>query len=214
MDFDFEFDLDFIKNLISDFDLMAILPQMADVMDWIVTGVSYAVVIGPILLAIMGLWYLILPAREANHFLGYRFFWGMGSVKSWKFTQRFAGLVWAVLGLILALDANELREQLPDTETLEAMYQAIELIINQIFWVVVASVTVNVIIFLLFNFKGQYRWLWRYLGDAIKGALPKKQPKPEKKKRERKTKPAELVQNIEEPIQTTTEPVQNNPEIQ
>ena len=61
-----ELDMDFLKTLISDFDLMAILPDLADLMDWIVKGVNIALIIGPVVLAVMGLWYLLLPTREAN----------------------------------------------------------------------------------------------------------------------------------------------------
>ncbi len=208
----FEFDLDFFKELISDFDLMALLPDMADVMSWIITGVGYAMVFGPLLLAFMGLWYLILPPREANHFLGYRFFWGMGSVKSWKFTQRFAGLVWAILGIVLAVEARELRADLMAMDTLDLMYRAIDLILHQIFCVVVASLVVNVIIFLLFNFKGEWRRLWLWVGGQISSnvktgidSLKNKNPK-EPKRRERRTNPA--TQSQEDPMQDTkAEPI-------
>ena len=62
--------MDTLKSLISDFDLMALLPEMADVLDWIMNAVSYALVIGPVLLVVLGVWYLVLPAKEANHFVG------------------------------------------------------------------------------------------------------------------------------------------------
>ena len=198
MDLDTILDTEFLKSLISDFDLMAILPDMADVMNWIVTLVGYAVVIGPILLAFMGLWYLLLPARESNHILGYRFFWGMGSVKSWKFTQRFAGLAWAITGIVLALNANEFREQSADLEKLDMMYQAIVLILHQVYYLVVVSLGVNVCIFLLFNFRGEYRRLWVFLGNWIKeqvGKLMKpKADKPKKEHRQRTEKNQKEIQ--------------------
>lgn len=176
-----ELDMDFLKSLISDFDLMALLPEMADVMDWIVTAVGYAVVLGPCLLILLGLWYLLLPAREANHFVGYRFFWGMGSIKSWKFTQRFAGVVWIILGAVLANNANELRDELMAMEKLDMMYEAIILILKQISWVVVTCLVINVIIFFIFDFKGNLRRVWRMLGAWIKEQFEKaKQPKEQK----------------------------------
>ncbi len=227
MDFleNFDLDLDFFKSLISDFDLMALLPDMADVMEWIMTGIGYAVVLGPVLLAFMGLWYLLLPAREANHFLGYRFFWGMGSVKSWKFTQRFAGLVWAILGLVLAMDANEFREAMADQSKLDLMYQAIELVVRQIFWVVVISLSVNLIIFILFNFKGEWRKPWQKLGAWVKEKAKAlwadlRQGKEDKPRRERRTRP-EMAQPEEaysdvDPLcgpQTSPEEPEPDPEL-
>ena len=163
-----ELDMDFFKSLISDFDLMAILPDLADVMDWIVKGVNIALIIGPVLLAVMGLWYLLLPTREANHVVGYRFFWGMGSVKSWKFTQRLAGAVWLYLGIDMARSAYDNRAQLEAMETIDLMYTAIEQILHQVGTVIISCIAINVVIFLLFNFKGNFRRLWRFLGRKIK----------------------------------------------
>ena len=187
-----ELDMDFLKSLISDFDLMALLPEMADVLDWIMTTVSYALVAGPCVLALLGLWYLILPAREANHFVGYRFFWGMGSIKSWKFTQRFAGLVWIILGAYLANQANELRETLMAMEKLDMMYEAIVMILKQISWVVVTCLSINVVIFIIFDFKGNIRKVWRNLAAFIKKNIEKSKTVKEKtggkEKKEQKAK--------------------------
>jgi len=165
---DFELDLDFLKSFISDFDLMSILPDLADVMEWIVKGVNIALIIGPVLLAILGLWYLLLPTREANHFVGYRFFWGMGSVKSWKFTQRFAGAVWLYLGVTMAMQANENRASLEAMETIDLMYKAIELIIHQVSAVIISCLAINLVVFIIFNFKGNVRRPWRWIGRKIK----------------------------------------------
>lgn len=168
-----ELDMDFLKTLISDFDLMAILPDLADLMDWIVKGVNIALIIGPVVLAVMGLWYLLLPTREANYVVGYRFFWGMGSVKSWKFTQRLAGLVWLIMGVKMAREAYDNRAQLEALETIELMYTAIETILRQVGTVIISCVIINVVIFLLFNFKGNYRRLWRFLGRKTKELFDK-----------------------------------------
>lgn len=165
---DFELDMDFLKSLISDFDLMSILPDLADVMDWIVKGVNIALIVGPVVLAVLGLWYLLLPTREANHFVGYRFFWGMGSVKSWKFTQRFAGAVWLGVGITLAMEANDNRAVLDSMETIDLMYTAIETIMHQVWYVIVSCLIINLVVFIIFNFKGNVRRLWRWIGRKIK----------------------------------------------
>ena len=179
-----ELDMDFLKSLISDFDLMSILPDLADVMEWIVKGVNIALIIGPVILAVMGLWYLLLPAREANHFVGYRFFWGMGSVKSWKFTQRFAGAVWLVLGIVMAVSANENRAALEAMETIDLMYTAIEQIIHQVVNVVVSCLAINAVVFILFNFKGNVRRIWRKLFAWIKKLIGDAKAKGAQKKAE------------------------------
>ena len=163
-----ELDMDFLKSLISDFDLMSILPDLADVMGWIVKGVNIALIVGPVLLAVLGLWYLLLPTREANHFVGYRFFWGMGSVKSWKFTQRFAGAVWLIMGAKMALETYDNRASFEAMETIDLMYTAIELIIRQVSTVVISCLAINLVVFLIFNFKGNVRKPWRWIGRKIK----------------------------------------------
>lgn len=181
-------DMDFLKSLISDFDLMALLPDITEVMQWIVDMASYIVVVGPLLLAVLGLWYLILPAKEANHFLGYRFFWGMGSIKSWKFTQRFAGAVWAVMGVVMALSAHNQWAQLIQMADLNMLYNCVLVLIDQIVAVVISCVVINVIIFILFDFKGNIRRIWKKLAAAISNAVAKskqnKNPRPRRTKNE------------------------------
>lgn len=177
-----ELDMDFLKSLISDFDLMSILPDLADLMDWIIKLVNIALIIGPVLLALLGLWYLLIPPREANHFIGYRFFWGMGSVKSWKITQRIAGAVWLVVGIVLALSAYNLQAELNAMETIALMYKAIELIIRQIVTLVISCIVINVVVFLMFNFKGNFRRPWILLVNKVKELIDNgKNKKTEKK---------------------------------
>lgn len=179
-----ELDMDFLKSLISDFDLMALLPDMAAVMEWIFSLVGMAVIIGPALLALLGLINLILPAKEANHFMGYRCFWGMGSIKSWKFTQRFSGAVWAVMGIVMALSAYHQRSELLSMGDLNMMYRAVEMLIDQIVAVVISCVVINIIIFILFDFKGNIRRIWKNLVDTIRNAMEKsKQNKVERRPR-------------------------------
>lgn len=180
-----ELDMDFLKSLISDFDLMSILPDLADVMEWIIKGVNIALIAGPVLLAVLGLWYLLLPAREANHSVGYRFFWGMGSVKSWKFTQRFAGAVWLVLGSVMAFNAYNNRAEYETLEAIEMMYVAIELILKQVAVVVISCLAINLIVFIIFNFKGNVRKIWRNLAAWIRSLFDNaKEKKPRTKKSE------------------------------
>ena len=61
------------------------------------------------------------------------------------------------------------------------MYKAIEMILKQISWLVAVCLVVNAVVFLIFNFKGKPRWLWRWIGKSIKNLFtrkPKKQETP------------------------------------
>ena len=193
-----DLDLDFLKSLISDFDLMALLPDLAELMSNIMDLMQWILVAGPLVLAFMGLWYLVLPAKEANHVLGYRFFWGMGSVKSWKFTQRLAGIVWLVLGCMMAFDAYTARAGLAEMETLDVMYRVIETVVRQTVNVIVSCLGINLVVLLVFNFNGGVRRVWLWLGDSLVELIAKarapKAPKPAKAERPARQRPAKPQQ--------------------
>ena len=96
-------DFEALKVLFEEFDLAAFLPDLSDVMGWVEMLLRIAVMAGPLLLLLFGLLYLLIPPKEANHGLGYRFWWGMSSLDAWQFTQHLAGLVWSGLGVISPL---------------------------------------------------------------------------------------------------------------
>ena len=92
-----------IKVLMDNFDPAALLPDLSTVVGTVEFLTRLAVVAGPIVLLVLGILYFFLSPKEANYHFGYRCFFGMGSQEAWRFTQRFAGIVWAVLGLILTI---------------------------------------------------------------------------------------------------------------
>ena len=92
-----------IKVLMDNFDPASLLPDLTSVVGVVETLTRLAVVAGPILLLVLGILYFFAAPKEANYHFGYRCFFGMGSQEAWCFTQRFAGIVWAVLGLILTI---------------------------------------------------------------------------------------------------------------
>lgn len=94
--------MDFI-NKIFDFDLAAMVPDMAYVLEQVRFAVTVAVLLGPAFLLLLGLIYYFIPPKEANHKLGFRTYFGMGSVEAWQFTQKVAGIAYGGLGLILLI---------------------------------------------------------------------------------------------------------------
>ena len=93
-----------MENTITDL-LDAIIPKLDTLIGDMRTWMSLALIIGPVLFIAMGLFYLFLAPPEANHKLGYRTYFGMGSVAAWKFTQKLAGIVWGALGVVMAVIA-------------------------------------------------------------------------------------------------------------
>ena len=92
-----------IKVLMDNFDPAALLPDLTTVVGKVEFITRLAVMAGPIVLLTLGILYFFAAPKEANYRFGYRCYFGMGSEEAWRFTQRFAGLVWGVLGLVLTV---------------------------------------------------------------------------------------------------------------
>lgn len=95
--------MDKITALFEAIDLTKLVPEMDTLLGKVQTVTSVALMIGPIVMLIFGLWYFFLPPKEANYKAGFRTWFGMGSVEAWRFTQKLAGIVWGGLGLILSV---------------------------------------------------------------------------------------------------------------
>lgn len=93
-----------MDNAITDL-LDAIVPELATMLADMRFYMGIAMLIGPILLILLGAYYYYFAPEEANHKVGYRTHYGMGSVAAWKFTQGLAGKVWGFLGAGLAVVA-------------------------------------------------------------------------------------------------------------
>lgn len=92
-----------IKVLMDNFDPASLLPDLTTVVGKVEFITRLAVMAGPVVLLVLGILYFFAAPKEANYRFGYRCYFGMGSEEAWRFTQRFAGLVWGVLGLVLTV---------------------------------------------------------------------------------------------------------------
>ena len=92
-----------IKVLMDNFDPASLLPDLTTVVGKVEFITRLAVMVGPVVLLVLGILYFFAAPKEANYRFGYRCYFGMGSEEAWRFTQRFAGLVWGVLGLVLTV---------------------------------------------------------------------------------------------------------------
>ncbi len=94
-----------MENAITDF-LDTIIPELDQLLSDLTLWLNLLMFAGPVLMLLMGGFYLYLSPKEANHKIGYRTFFGMGSVNAWNFTQKIAGIIWAGAGaltLVLAI---------------------------------------------------------------------------------------------------------------
>ena len=147
-----------ITALFEDFDLTKLVPELPPLLEKLHSSMGYVVLIGPVLLLVLGLVYLLIPPKEANHHVGFRTFFGMGSVEAWRYTQKLAGIVLGSLGLILSIIMWVLSKKFPEME-LETLYNTVaRCLLWQIGLTLLAYISLSVTAAVLFDRKGNHRW--------------------------------------------------------
>ena len=150
-------DIDSIKELMDAFDPAALLPELDSILELTTTVCRIAVLIGPLILLILGLAYLFLAPREANHYFGYRCYFGMGSVEAWRFTQRIAGMVLGILGLILTGVALVLSGGFAGMEMMDMVWRAFWFLVWQAALTLIANAGIWFAAAFFFDGKGYRR---------------------------------------------------------
>lgn len=87
-----------IVSLLQNMDLTKVLPELGAFIGTLKFWLLVLILAGPLLLLALGLLYYFKPPKEANHALGFRTYFTMGSVEVWQFAQKIAGLCWLALG--------------------------------------------------------------------------------------------------------------------
>lgn len=151
------FDFEAVKALMDNFDPAALLPDLGTVFGWMELACRVAVMIGPIILAVLGLAYLFFSPKEANYYFGYRTYYGMGSVQAWRFTQRFAGIVLGVLGLALTGVMLLMSGSFAGMEVMDMVFKALKCLGIEAVLVLAANIAIAVVTALRFDRKGEYR---------------------------------------------------------
>jgi len=149
--------IDDLKGLMDEFDPATLLPELGSLTEKIAPVMRWAVVIGPIILLVMGLLYLLAPPKEANYYFGYRCWFGMGSVDAWRFTQRLAGIAWSGLGLVLAVVMWFQSGRLAGMEMMDMLRTAGKCVIWEAALVAVSILAINVATAIRFDSKGELR---------------------------------------------------------
>ena len=150
-------DFEAIKKTFEDFDLAKLLPQIDSIFDKITVLCRICVMIGPILLLILGLCYLLLAPKEANFYFGYRCYYGMGSVHAWRFTQRIAGMVLGGLGLVLTVIMAILSLGFGSMEVEALLWRTVWCLVWQAVLTGLATLAINGLAMFWFNRKGELR---------------------------------------------------------
>ena len=149
--------IDSIKEIMDSFDPATLLPDLSTLFGKLELVCRIAVLIGPIVLLIMGLCYLFLSPKEANHYFGYRCYFGMGSVQAWRYTQRISGIVLAALGLILSLVMFFVSMGFREMEVNAMVGKAAVCLIWEAALALIATLGINGTAMMLFDRNGEYR---------------------------------------------------------
>ncbi len=150
-------DIASIKELMDGFDPAALLPQLSGLFGSLETVCRVAVLIGPVVLLVMGLAYLLLSPKEANYYFGYRTYFGMGSVHAWRFAQRMAGVTLGGLGLVLTAVMYFISTGFGGMDVMDMVWKAVDCLIWEAVLALLAHVVISLSAFLLFDRKGVYR---------------------------------------------------------
>ncbi len=146
-----------LKSLMDSFDPASLLPELDSILGDIAFVVRVATLLGPILLLVLGLGYLLLSPKEANYIFGYRCTFGMGSVEAWRFTQRLAGIVWSVLGLVLTIVMFSLTGKFAGQEVYDVIWLAVKYVLWEAGIIALACVVINTVVMTQFTYSGEYR---------------------------------------------------------
>ena len=152
-----ELDIDSIKALLDGFDPATLLPDLSKVFDSLAPLCRIAVLVGPVVLLLLGLSYLFLTPKEANYYLGYRCYFGMGSEYAWRFTQRLAGFLFTGVGLALTVVMFAISVSFSFMQLPEMVWKAASCLVVELIASVLLILTVNLSAMYHFDRKGKHR---------------------------------------------------------
>ena len=152
-----ELNIDSIKALLDGMDPAALLPDLSKVFDSLVPICRFAVMAGPLVLLLLGLSYLFLTPKEANYYLGYRCYFGMGSEYAWRFTQRLAGWLFTAAGAVLTVVMFAISVRFPYMALTDMVWKAASCLLMQLAASVLLILTVNISAAIHFDRKGKHR---------------------------------------------------------
>lgn len=159
---DFESLKDRLGELIQEFDPANFMPELGSMLGIVELVCRVAVMLTPVALLALGLMYFLVPPKEANHAFGYRFYWGMSSVESWRFTQKLAGLLWGILGLVLTIFMALITNSYRGMEVMDIVWSAATCILWELALVAGSIVLIDLTVVICFNRKGVLRWVaWK-----------------------------------------------------
>lgn len=153
----FDIDLDAVKHLLDGVDPAALLPDVSTVVGKVQVVCTLAILAAPLVMLVLGIAYLFFAPREANYYFGYRTAFGMGSVSAWRRTQKLAGLVFGILGLVLTIVMLLVSLVLPSRAPMDMVWLAVKCLLWQGVLALLAKAAINGLTMLRYNYRGTRR---------------------------------------------------------
>ena len=150
-------DVESIKALLDGIDPAALLPDLTRIFDSLAPICRIAVLAGPVVILLLGLSYLIFSPKEANYYLGYRCYFGMGSEYAWRYTQRLAGTLFTGAGLVLTVAMFVIVSRFRYMDLEKMVWQAAACLLVELAVAVFLNLTVNLTAAFRFDRKGNHR---------------------------------------------------------
>ena len=133
------------------------LPSAESMMNGLTGWVRLLVLIGPLLMLGFGIFYMFFAPKEANHTLGFRFFYSMSRVKVWQYTQRLAGITYTALGGLLLIIMGLISLRFGRLAAPDLVWLAVKCMIWEVSLAIIATLAVDVVIVVLYDFNGAPR---------------------------------------------------------
>ena len=150
--------MDKITALFEKLNPAKLVPQMDTLLETLQLVATFAVMAGPLVMLFLGLWYLLVPPKEANHSAGFRTWFGMGSVVAWRKTQKIAGFAWGICGLILSVVMWLISRGFGNMDALQMADMAFSCVLWQIGVALISYLGICVVVTALYDSKGRHRW--------------------------------------------------------
>lgn len=150
--------MDFISSLLDGLDNIGnLVPALEKLLSSAQLWLTIVLLIGPVAMLILGVIYLFLPPKEANHHIGYRTYFGMGSVEAWLHTQKLAGIIYGGLGIILGIIMIIVSASLKNKDMMQAFTSAITWLFVQVGIVLLVYLGMFVYTAIVFDRHGNRR---------------------------------------------------------
>ena len=159
----FDIDLDTVKHLLDGVDPATLLPDVSTVVGKVQLVCTLAILVAPLVMLVLGIAYLFFAPKEAMYYTRYcrncpAFFpFSSRSVSAWRRTQKLAGLVFSILGLLLTVVMLLVSLTLPSRAPMDMVWLAVKCLLWQGALALLSKATINGLTMLHYNYRGTKR---------------------------------------------------------